>query len=172
MTEYYEFTTKDSGEREDYDSGMRRDTASGKPRYDLIDRSMLKRDAELMARGAEKYGERNWELANSEEEAARFQASAFRHFMQWMNGERDEDHAAATRFNIAAYEYVRAKLEEPKPLVGEVYVSGPPSGAGELEFRLRNMKRGGTLTGFDPVLPPYIEEYRQMEERARERGGK
>ena len=74
----------------------------------------MKRDAELLARGAEKYGENNWMLANSEEELTRFKASAFRHFMQWIDGEVDEDHAAAARFNITAAEYLKAKLHEKK----------------------------------------------------------
>jgi hypothetical protein len=108
------FVTKDSGERVNFPSGMRRDTDTGKPRYDLIPRFMLRRVAELYARGAVKYGDDNWQLANSETELTRFQASAFRHFIQWLDGERDEDHGAAVFFNIAAAEHVRAKLEEQK----------------------------------------------------------
>jgi hypothetical protein len=73
---------------------------------------MLKRVAALYTRGAVKYGDNNWRLANSEEELVRFQSSAFRHFMQWINGERDEDHGAAVFFNIAAAEYVRMKLTD------------------------------------------------------------
>jgi len=49
------FETKDSGKRINYDSGMVRDTTDGKARYDLIPLPMLKRLAELYARGAEKY---------------------------------------------------------------------------------------------------------------------
>lgn len=106
------FITKDSGKRVDFPSGMRRDTQDEKPRYDLIDRSMLTRWADLMARGAEKYGEANWTLANSPEELQRFKASAFRHLIQWLQGEDDEDHAAAILFNIAAAEHVKAKLTD------------------------------------------------------------
>lgn len=112
------YETKDSGKREEYITGMRRDTQEGKPRYDLVvpllkpgmsaDVIMLKRWADLMLRGAEKYGERNWELASTEEELVRFKASAFRHFMQWFNGEFDEDHAAAVMFNIQAAEYCKS----------------------------------------------------------------
>ena len=104
------FETKDSGKREDYDSGMTRDTQEGKPRYDLIDRPFMKRWAELMGRGAEKYGEDNWKLAKGEEELKRFRASAFRHFMQWMNDDEDEDHSVAVAFNLAAAEMVKEKL--------------------------------------------------------------
>lgn len=108
------FETKDSGARQEYKSGMRRDLQEGKPRYDLIvpvgsKHSMLKRWAELLERGMAKYGYRNWEKADSEEEMIRFKASAFRHFMQWFEGEEDEDHAAAVFFNIQAYEHTKCK---------------------------------------------------------------
>ena len=105
-----EFKTKDSGKREEFASGMVRDTQEGKPRYDLVDEPMLTRWAELMARGAEKYGEDNWKYANSLEELKRFQASGFRHFIQWIRGDEDEDHAAAVFYNIAACEYVKRRL--------------------------------------------------------------
>ena len=105
------FITKDSGKRVEFESGMRRDTQEGKPRYDLIELDFLKRWAELMSRGAEKYGENNWRKANSEEELQRFRASGFRHFIQWLNGETDEDHGAAVAFNIAAADYIKRKLK-------------------------------------------------------------
>jgi hypothetical protein len=111
------FETKDSGRREEYASGMRRDTQEGKARFDLLwpegvpyGEQFLTRFAELMARGAEKYGDRNWEQANSQVELDRFKASAARHFAQWVAGERDEDHAAAVAFNLMAYETVRWRL--------------------------------------------------------------
>lgn len=106
------YKTKDSGKRVDFPSGMRRDTDEGKPRYDLIDEPMLTRWAELMARGADKYGEENWRLANSEQELKRFKASGFRHFVQWMRGDDDEDHAAAILYNVAAAEYVKRRIDE------------------------------------------------------------
>lgn len=111
------FETKDSGERIEYDSGMRRDIQSGKPRPDLLfidglpyDQQPLIRWASLLQRGAEKYGEKNWTLANSKEELARFRASAIRHFFQWASGEVDEDHMAATFFNMSAVAYMEYKL--------------------------------------------------------------
>lgn len=112
-----QYTTKDSGKRQNYDSGMRRDTQEGKPDFSLLltnlpyDEQLLTRWAALMTRGADKYGRRNWQLANSPEELERFRASAFRHFVQWVSGEDDEDHAAAVMFNLNAAEYVKAKLE-------------------------------------------------------------
>ena len=108
------YETKDSGKRVEFPSGMNRDTDENKPRYDLIDEPMLTRWAELMARGAVKYGEDNWKLANSEEELKRFRASGFRHFMAWIRGDEDEDHAAAILYNIAAAEYVKKRLTDTK----------------------------------------------------------
>ena len=65
-----DFITKDSGKRQQYKSGMQRDLQDGKPRYDLViplgtKEPMLKRWAELLQRGMDKYGYRNWEKANS-----------------------------------------------------------------------------------------------------------
>lgn len=81
---------------------MVRDVQTGKPRYDLIPLGPLRRLAELYARGAEKYGDSNWQLATSREELDRFKGSAFRHFIQWLDGERDEDHGIAVCWNIFA----------------------------------------------------------------------
>lgn len=109
------YTTKDSGKRVNYKSGMRRDIQDDKPRYDLCYQPMLKRWAELMSRGAKKYGENNWQLANSEEELKRFKASAYRHFYQWFNEENiEEDHAASLIFNVAAVEMLKEKLKGKK----------------------------------------------------------
>ena len=105
-----QYETKDSGKRQSYPSGMRRDTAESKPRFDLIPVMPLKRLAELYARGAAKYGDRNWELANSEEELQRFKASGLRHMYQWLNGETDEDHAIAVVFNLFAYLTIEERL--------------------------------------------------------------
>lgn len=113
-----QYETKDSGKRQEYASGMRRDLQDGKPDFSLLlaeipyDEQMLTRWAALMTRGAEKYGRRNWQMANSTEELERFKASAFRHFVQWISGEDDEDHAAAVFFNINAAEYVKVVMEK------------------------------------------------------------
>lgn len=98
----FDFVTKDSGVRAVFPSGMRRDSQDGKPRYDLVPLGPLKRLAELMARGAVKYGDRNWEKANSQVEVERMKGSALRHLYQFIAGETDEDHGAAAVFNIFA----------------------------------------------------------------------
>lgn len=113
------FTTKDSGKRAQYSTGMVRDTRDGKARFDLIfpkllpyKEQLITRFAELMARGAEKYTERNWEQARTEEELERYRDSAMRHLTQWLTGETDEDHAAAVIFNLMGAEYVKYRLAQ------------------------------------------------------------
>ena len=107
-----EFVTKDSGERETFDSGMVRDTAEGKTLWHLVASGpMLRRWAELLTRGAKKYTPDNWLKANGPAELDRARESAFRHFMQWYYGEEDEDHAAAIMFNVNVAEYVKGRLD-------------------------------------------------------------
>lgn len=90
---------------------MVRDTQKGKIDYLLIRTGpMLRRWAQHMTLGADKYGTENWTLACSDEELRRFRSSAARHFEQWLNGETDEDHAAAIMFNVNACEYVKERL--------------------------------------------------------------
>lgn len=104
------FSTKDSGKRVKFKDGMQRDVSIDKTRYDLLPTFMLKRFADLLQRGAVKYGERNWEQANTQEALNRFKESAFRHFVQWFDGETDEDHASAVFFNISGAEMILKKL--------------------------------------------------------------
>jgi hypothetical protein len=109
------FITKDSGERQEFSTGMKRDTSTDKIRYDLVDMPMFKRWAELMTRGAIKYGPNNWKKAATQEELDRFKESAFRHFMSWfLEEDMAEDHGAAIYFNVAGVEMVKAKLKEIK----------------------------------------------------------
>lgn len=109
------FITKDSGKRLNFQSGMVRDVDNDKPQYDLVYFPMIKRWAELMGRGAIKYGKHNWKLAKGQEELERFKASALRHLIQWFEGDETEDHASAVFFNISGAEYVKEKLNERTP---------------------------------------------------------
>lgn len=108
----YSFETKDSGVRESFAGGMVRDTQKNKPRYDLCWKPLYKRWAELMGRGAEKYGENNWKQACDDVAFKRFQASAERHLMQWLEGDTTEDHGAAVIFNLAGAEYCKLQFAE------------------------------------------------------------
>ncbi len=106
-----DFVVNDSGERRQFASGMVRDVDDGKVNWSLVaDGPMLRRWAVHLTKGAVKYAPRNWMQADGLEELERFHESAFRHFMQWYYGEEDEDHGAASYFNINGYEYVKGIL--------------------------------------------------------------
>lgn len=112
------FIVKDSGERQEFTSGMVRDITAGKTDWHRVaDGPMLKRWAEHLTKGKDKYpdvepGTPNWTLASGPHEMQRFRESAFRHFMQWYLHDCDEDHAAAVIFNINGFEYVKKRLAE------------------------------------------------------------
>lgn len=107
----------DTGTRQEFPGGGMRDTAVGKERFELLwtegqpyEDQMLTRAARWMARGAEKYDSRNWELFDSPEALEHAKASLLRHTYKLLAGETDEDHAAAVWFNSQVIEYVRWKL--------------------------------------------------------------
>lgn len=89
----------DSGKRETFDTGSRRDTREGKGRYDLLPFYALERLAAHYENGAIKYGDRNWELGQP---IARYIDSCIRHLSKWMQGYNEEDHLAAAGWNIFA----------------------------------------------------------------------
>lgn len=114
------FEIKDSGKRQEFASGMVRDTTEGKINYlKVLDGPMFDRWAEHLTKGALKYpdiapGVANWTLAEGEAEYHRFRQSAFSHFRKWMRGDMDEDHASALFFNVNGAEFVKAKINEKK----------------------------------------------------------
>lgn len=52
---------KDSGKRQEFQTGSIRDTREGKGRYDLLPPHAIFRLAKHFENGAKKYGDRNWE---------------------------------------------------------------------------------------------------------------
>lgn len=91
---------------------MVRDVTDDKIDYTLaIDGPMFKRLAIHLTKGAAKYAKRNWMKARGQQELDRFKESATRHFFQWLNGDTDEDHAAAVVFNINGAEYVKELMQ-------------------------------------------------------------
>jgi hypothetical protein len=91
--------TKDSGKREEFETGSRRDTREGKGRYDLISPLALRRLALVCERGAGKYGDRNWEKGQP---MSRYLDSALRHLQQYLAGDRSEDHLGQAMWNAMA----------------------------------------------------------------------
>lgn len=112
-----EFIIKDSGQRQEFTGGMVRDVTTGKTQYlRVLDGPMFERWAIHLTKGAVKYpdvrpGVANWTLAAGVPEYERFRESATRHFIAWLRGDRDEDHASACYFNINGAEFVREGLE-------------------------------------------------------------
>jgi len=91
---------KDSGKREEFSTGSRRDTREGKGRFDLIPTLPLRRLARHYENGAVKYGDRNWEKGQP---LGRYIDSAMRHLICVLEGQTDEDHASAVSWNMFAY---------------------------------------------------------------------
>jgi len=101
-----DYELKDSGEREEFVTGARRDTRVGKGRYDLLQPRALGRVARVAEKGAVKYGDRNWEKGMPE---GRLLDSAFRHLFQYQSGMRDEDHLGQAVWNLlSAMEFQEA----------------------------------------------------------------
>ena len=110
------FAVLDSGKRQQFASGMVRDTSEDKVRYHRVfDGPLFWRWAEHLHKGAIKYpdvapGVANWTLACTVEEFWRFHESYYSHQAKWEKGWTDEDHAAAMVFNLNGMEYVKEVL--------------------------------------------------------------
>jgi hypothetical protein len=91
---------KDSGKRQEFNTGSRRDTNEGKPRYDLISPIANYYKSMHLANGAKKYGDRNWEKGQP---LSRYIESLERHLEKLKVGLIDEDHASAVAWNIDAF---------------------------------------------------------------------
>ena len=111
-----DFVVKDSGVRTEFASGMVRDTDASKVQYHRVfEGPLLERWAKHLTLGAAKYpdnedGSANWTRAEGQAELARFRASLCRHFVQFLRGDTDEDHAAAVVFNLNGMLYVQEKM--------------------------------------------------------------
>lgn len=88
-----------------------REDKTNKLRYDLIPLDQLKRLAEHYTKWGLDHWDRNWESWGKQymEDCRK---SAFRHFIQRMNNEENEDHDIACIRNIFAYEHLQSKLKK------------------------------------------------------------
>lgn len=100
--------TKDSGQRQEFESGARRDVQEGKGRYDLMSPFAQARKAGIYERGATKYGDRNFEKGMP---LSRFLDSAERHIAQYKMGKKDEDHLGQAAWNLDALMHTEAMIE-------------------------------------------------------------
>jgi hypothetical protein len=101
-----ELKIKDSGERQAFGTGGSQDTATGKPRFDMLPVYALSRVSHTYRKGLEKYppeqkvDERiavdNWRRGI---DTSRFMQSLLRHAFAYLEGDRTEDHMAQLVWN-------------------------------------------------------------------------
>jgi hypothetical protein len=88
---------KDSGKRQEFETGARRDIQEGKGRFDLMPPWALEMVSKLYEAGCRKYGDRNWEKGIP---IGRYLDSGIRHTLKFMRGDEDEDHLVAACWNL------------------------------------------------------------------------
>ena len=87
---------KDSGKREEFDTGAKRDTQEGKGRFDLLPVNAIFRLAKHFENGSRKYGDDNWRKGIP---LKRYLDSMMRHSFKFAGGLEDEDHLSAIIWN-------------------------------------------------------------------------
>ena len=116
-----EFELKDSGKRQEFETGAVRDTNEGKGRFDLITPYALFRLALVYEKGCKKYNDHNWEKGIP---TSRCIDSALRHINQYRMGFIDEDHLAHAIWNLCAIIHFGEMIEKgwlPKELDNAIY---------------------------------------------------
>ena len=102
--------------KQQFKTGAQRDTTEGKSRPDLISPFANIREGNILRDGGLHYGDRNWEKGMP---ISRCVASATRHLMQYIMGDKSEDHMAQLRCNtgfILHYEEMLKLGRLPKEL--------------------------------------------------------
>lgn len=102
------YVTKDSGQRQEFATGSVRDTTEGKGSFVSFSPHMLRRVAELLERGAKKYGLRNYQRGQP---FSRVLDSLMRHTNQAAMGDETEDHKAAIIFNAMAWIHYEEEIK-------------------------------------------------------------
>ena len=103
------YTLRDSGERQQFDTGAVRDTNIGKGRFDLLPWHGIREVARVMELGASKYAARNWEKGMP---LSRFLDSATRHIADYLEGDRKENHIAQAAWNLLCFLSMRHWIKE------------------------------------------------------------
>ena len=98
-----------NGEMTVFASGAVTDKKTGKGRCDLLPACVLLRLAKHYERGAERYGEYNWQQGIP---CHSFVDSAMRHLLKYMDGQTDEDHLIAAIWNLCGLAWTEEKLPD------------------------------------------------------------
>jgi len=99
---------KDSGTRQEFDTGSRRDTRDGKGRFDLLPLFAEEAVAKHFEAGALKYGDNNWLKGQP---LSRYLDSARRHLNKAARGQRDEEHFIAAAWNVLCLIDTQKRIE-------------------------------------------------------------
>lgn len=91
------YTIKDSGKREEFSTGAKRDTQDDKPWFHVDSPYADLRGAKWLGQGGRKYGPNNYKAGMP---MSRYLASLKRHLNAFERGLDDEDHLAAVLFNV------------------------------------------------------------------------
>lgn len=129
MTLIPEFTVKDSGQRQAFDTGSVRDSRAGKGRYDLLPTLVIRELAQHYEAGAVKYGDHNWKKGQP---IMRYVDSAMRHIAAFASGENTENHAIAAMWNMGGARWTLAQIQagklppelDDRPLGEDPYYAG------------------------------------------------
>lgn len=108
MSDEPKFVVKDSGARQEFSTGARRDIQAGKGRFDLIPSLPVRRLAVIYEAGAAKYGDNNWQKGVP---LKRYLDSAERHLNCLKAGEPTEDHAMQAAWNLFSYVWTLNEIE-------------------------------------------------------------
>lgn len=88
---------KDSGTRQEWETGAHRDMSLDKGRFDLLPFNALQEVAIVYERGGRKYEDRNWEKGIP---TWTFLSAAARHLHKAINGIADEPHLPMAAWNL------------------------------------------------------------------------
>lgn len=81
------------------------------PKFELLTPEIFERMAKVMTSGAEKYGEKNWQNFTPEL-VQDIQRHAFMHIMQYMQGDKSEDHLANCACNLMMLAWYEARQND------------------------------------------------------------
>ena len=99
---------KDSGERQNFNTGSRRDVNKGKNRPDLLPCTCEFLEGAHFAMGGVKYNDRNWELGQP---IMRYYESLKRHLLYWAMGDTGENHLNGIRWNTMAIQHTLIMID-------------------------------------------------------------
>lgn len=122
-------TENGTADKRVFSTGSTRDSIEGKLRYDLIPPSALERLAAVYTRGAEQYGDRNWEKGQP---ISTVYGSLMRHLQNWMQqkspSKPGDDDIAQVIWNAIALLFIEERIKAgkiPSALDDRVYPSSP-----------------------------------------------